>query len=381
MDNILHNKIEILIKTLDFEKINLKLIKTNSKNLLKIWVELKKIWDQINLDKVKYQIYNKNDDKYNQIIMILKKNFLSSNANIINVINKSEYIHSLNYSNVYFFWLSDLKEKDFNSNDYLLSLNMFKISLCLNQYKFVNTDTTQRYIIWIPIDKKRNFYWNKISEINLKKTQENFEAFVASGVTYGLEQKITIITRYEEVEKLLIHELIHNYNIDGSVFHDELSDILEQYKSTKTKTNYHYEYSMYESYTELLSTYFYLLFSSIKLNKKLNVNILMSKIIIELIYSYNIVANLIDLNNYSNYNKFKLKKNFIGNICKYEYYYIKALMYNNFILKFGNKLNDFKNIYIDLIEMIKKLENNDDPLMELIYNNRIVHKNFKYQIH
>ena len=386
MDNNFYNKIETLIKTLDFEKINLKLIKSNAKKLLAIWTQIKKLWNQINPNQIEYKIYIRDSNEYNQIIELLKKNFLSSNSNIMNIINKSNYIHLLNYSNIYFFWLSNLGEKNSTESDYLVSLNMFKITLCLNQYKFNNTDEVSRYVIWIPINKKRNFNYDKISKTNLKKTEENFEAFVASGVTYGIEPRITIVTRYEEVEKLLIHELIHNYNMDGSGFHENLGDILNQYKNIKNNKkeknfNYHYEYSIYESYTELLSTYFYLLFASIQTNKKLNINILISNIIIELVYSYNIIANLINLNGYLSYDEFKSKKIFMGNICKYEYYYIKALMYNNFDLKFGNELDDFNIIYGDIIKMIKKNETDDDVLMELVYQNYIKHNNFKYQIH
>ena len=174
--------------------------------------------------------------------------------------------------------------------------------------------------------------------------------------------------------------------MDGSGFHNDLGIILSEYKITKNNNdgknkNFHYDYSIYESYAELLSTYLYLLFLNIKSSNQLDIYSLMGKILIELVYSYNVIANLIDLNGYSNYNQFRSKVFFMGNICKYEYYYIKALMYNNFILKFGNNLDDFKCIYIDVIEMIKKIQNTDDSLMELIYNNYIIHKNFKYQIH
>ena len=386
MDSNLYDKIEILIKTLDLRKINLELVRTNSKKLVKIWKELETIWNEINMNQIQYDVYDDNNSKYNEIINLSQDTYLLSNSNITNIITESKYIHCLSYSNIYFFWLSKFENKDLKNQDYLLSLNMFKISLCLNRYKFNLIDQIPRYIIWIPINKKRDFKYNKISKTNLKKTQKDFEAFVASGVTFGSNPKITIITRYEEVEKLLIHELIHNYNIDGSGFHNKLNNILNKYKLVKNKTNsknknYHYEYSIYESYTELLSTYFYLLFSNIKSNIKLNQDKIFGQILIELIYSYNVIANLIYLNGYSNYNEFRSKLFFCGNICKYEYYYIKALMYNNYILNFGNNLNDFICIYTDIIEMIKINQNTDDSLMELIYDNHITQTNFKYQIH
>lgn len=386
MDNIFYNKIKNLINTIDLKKINLRTIKNNSKKLLDIYNKLNKLWKEIDEEKIQYNIYSKTTYEYIHQIQILNENFISSNSNIKNIIEETKFIHCLSLENIYFYWLSDIGEKNLLNPDYLLSNYMFKITLCLNLYKYNKKDKIERKNIWIPINKKRDFEYNKISKTNLKRTTENFEAFVASGVTFGLNPRVTIVTRYEEVEKLLIHELIHNYNIDGSEYHNQLTKILNEYKNVKNNNisknkNYHYEFSIYESYTELLSTYFYLLFENIRTNKELNLNELIGKIIIELIYSYNLISNLIDINGYTNYNDFRNKLFFSGEICKYEYYYIKALMYNNFELEFGNCLNDFKCIYSNIINMIKKNQNIDDLLMEEIYNNHITHSNYKYQIH
>jgi hypothetical protein len=383
MEDNLYSQLKELINLIDLKKINHKLIKSNIKKLIKVYEELKKIWDDIEINHIKYDIIDNQDKKYIEIINILNKNFLSDNQQIKKIISNTKYIHSLSYSNINFYWISETGIKKMDDKNYLMSIEMFKISLSLNLYKFGEEDNILRYIIWLPIDKKRNFFYNKINKSNLNKSQEEFLAFVASGVTFGIDPKITIITRYEEVEKLLIHELIHNFNMDGSEFHNQLEEVLLQYNKVKNKGNYHYDYSIYESYTEILSTYLYLLFVDIKLGLygKILKDNLVGQILLELIYSYNIIANLIDLNGYSDYNQFRSKLFFRGNICKYEYYYIKALMYNNFILKFGNDTNDFKCIYTDIIEMIKKIQNKDDLLMELIYNNHIIHKNFKYQIH
>lgn len=370
---------------IDLKKINLKLIKINISKLINVYKKLKIIFTQINTSLIKYVVINKSNSEYDEIIDIINKNFLSSNSQINKIISKSNYIHLLSFSNIYFYWISSDGERNINSHEYLMGLNMFKIALTINEYKFDNNDKITRIIIWIPINKKRDFVYNKITKTNLKKSQEDFSGFVASGVTFGSNQKITIITRYEEVEKLLIHELIHNYNIDGSAFHShkQMEKILIEYTNIKNDKNYHYEYSIYESYTELLSTYFYLLFENIKkkMEDKDLKNKLLGQILVEIIYSYNVVSNLIDINEYSNYNEFREKKIFLGNICKYEYYYIKALMYNNFILKFGNNLNEFIEIYTDIINMIKKINFNDDPLMASIYTNHIKHYNYKYQIH
>lgn len=384
MEDNFYLQIKNLINSIDLKKINYRLIKANINKLFNIYIKLKKYWKQINSFDIKYNVMTKNDDNtYNQIMNIVSDNFLSNNPQIKKILNKTKYIHSLNYSNIYFYWLSESEKKDLSSKDYVLAMDMFKIELCLNLYKFDEKDKIKRYVIWIPINKKRNFFSNNISRTNLNRAQENFEAFVASGVTFGSIPRITIITRYEEVEKLLIHELIHNYGIDGSGFHNQMNGVLAEYVKVKNNGNYHYEYSIYESYTEMLSTYFYLLFMNIKsgLDDNELKNKLMAQILLEIIYSYNLICNLINLNGYLTYDEFRSKMTFGGEICKYEYYYIKGLMYNNWELKFGNKLEDFVDIYTSIISMIKNIKNADDKMMREIYSKHIKQKNYKYQIH
>jgi hypothetical protein len=385
MEDNFYFQIKKLINFIDLKKFNYKLIKSNVKKLINIYGELKKQWDKINPIDIKYNIVGLSDKKYDEIINIININFLSDNPQIKKIMSNTKYIHSLTYSNIYFYWTSEEKDLDLDNNNYLMAMDMFKITLSLNLYKYDGDDKILRYVIWIPINKKRNFAYDKISKDNLNKSQEAFEAFVASGVTFGTIPRITIITRYEEVEKLLIHELIHNFNIDGSGFHNHkhMNEILTKYKKIKNMTNYHYEYSIYESYTEMLSTYLFLLFINIKLKvegNKLEEKIL-GQILLEIIYSYNLISNLIKLNGYSSYKDFKTKMSFNGNICKYEYYYIKGLMYNNWELKFGNNINDFISIYSSIIEMIKNIKITDDLMIEQIYTNCVEQKNYKYQIH
>lgn len=385
MEDNFYLQIKQLINLVDLKKINYKLIKSNVSKLIKIYTKLKIQWDNILNTDIKYEIFGIGDVKYNKIIGIINKNFLASNPQINKILSnvESKYIHSLNYSNIYFYWVSESEEKNLGSKNYQMALDMFKITLSFNLYKFNEKDKIERYIIWIPIDKKRNYYSNNINRTNLNKTEENFEAFVASGVTFGSIPRITIITRYEEVEKLLIHELIHNYGIDGSGFHNQMDEVLTEYKKVKNKGNYHYEYSIYESYTELLSTYFYLLFMNIKLGlDEIELeNKLMAQILLEIIYSYNLICNLIKLNGYLSYEDFRAKMSFGGEICKYEYYYIKGLMYNNWKLKFGDKLEDFLDIYTSIISMIKDIKITDDRIMKDIYSKCVKQINYKYQIH
>jgi hypothetical protein len=381
-----------LVNQIDLKKINYEIIDKNTEKLVEIYEHVSNLWDEFDSVNFDFESYEPIDKNFDEIINIISNSFLYDNQLIRKIIDKTKYVYLLSYSNIYFYWLGTKKlNKLEKNNDLNMAIKMLKISICLNKFKFNNNDETNRVIIWIPIEKERNFKHDKITSQYLKQTEDNFEAFVASGLTWGFNPRYTIITRYEEVEKLLIHELIHNFFIDGSNYHNELNDVIRKYRIEKnnspnkntTNKNYDYEYSIYESYTELVSTYLYLVFNNIynKQDKSKIKNKLFSQIIIELLYSYNLICNLIKLNQYNSYEEFMETNVFEGNICKYEYYYIKALMYNNYFLTFGSELDDFKNIYLSIIKMIKQIKKNDDPVMKNIFNNHKKQLNYKYQIH
>jgi hypothetical protein len=388
------DELEDLTNQIDLTNININQIKSNVNKLSSIYMELKIIWDSINVNKIKYKIYTKTNCKYNKIKSLLVSSFLSTNPNVKKSIINLAFLHCLKYSNIKFYWLGNTGSIDTNTYDYILALEMMKIIISLARYRYPNiTDSIKRIIIWIPINKQRNFKYDQITQTNLKKSEDKFEAFVASGVTFGDNPRITIVTRYEEVEKLLAHELIHNFHFDGSNYHDQLASVINEYKLVKNnnknnpnsdlKKNYDYEYSIYESYTELLSTYFYLLFKNISDNisyKQIQTK-LQGQIIVELLYSYNLISNLASLNGYKSYEDFKNTLVFEGNICGFEYYFLKGLMYNNYELTIGMGLEDFKNIYQQIIKIVEKIKASDDILLNQIYQNKKNQKNFKYQIH
>jgi hypothetical protein len=56
-------------------------------------------------------------------------------------------------------------------------------------------------------------------------------------------------------------------------------------------------------------------------------------------------------------------------------------MYNNYEFDIGLELNDYKNIYQQIITMIEKIKLSDDILLCEIFKNQKTQKNFKYQIH
>ena len=371
----MNNKVEIiqtLLDKIDTSLINLKIIRKNIKFLMNEYRDIKKFYLQFSNLKLQIIDIPKDSDLYKKTLSIIKNSYLSSfsyiNAKVKDIIS----IKLIKYSNLSFYYiqLDNLSLE----NDITIFKNLFLQALTLiNHY---NKSTQDIIVIWIPVRKDRDFNYSLINKENINASVNNFNAFTASGVTFGHNPRISILTRYEEINKLMYHELIHNFGIDGSNYHNELKKdgILERYIKIKTNNSYNYEYSLYESYTELISSYINIIFITIKQNitdDSLKY-ILMTKIIIEILYSYNTISNIIKLNNFTDYDTFKKNKTFCGDICFYEYYFLKALLYNNLILEKPANKNDFSKYYSKIIKI------NDDNLLKEVFNKSIKQNNFSY---
>lgn len=373
-----------LIKNLDLEDlINFNLIKNNSKYLSNEGQKIQKIWNNLS-DNYNEELLNENNNEFNIIYNIVKNGQLTNYNEFSNYLknNKSITKYSDENNKLKFYVI----KKDLSNSDKERILHLIKINISMKKYFNDYADTV---IIWIPINKGRDFNENSINSYTLSNSRNKFEAFTASGLTFSgsinnNNERYTIITRYEEIEKLLIHELAHNYGIDGSLSHNhEFKEFNNKYTTTKNELlnnnnnkNYDYKFSIYESYAELLSSYFNLIFMNIN---SYNKNDLYSKLVIgtlvEMIYAYNTICNLAKLNGYKNYNEFIKDKVFQGEICFFEYYYLKALMYNNYEFKvLQNKEDDPKKLYEQVLPLINK----NDELLEKIYEENAGQNNFKF---
>ena len=370
----MNNKIEIiqtLLDKIDTSLINLNIIKKNIKFLMNEYRDIKKFYLQFLNLKIQIIDIPKDSELYEQTLSIIENSYLSTFDYINNKIKDVISIKLIKYLNLSFYYIQ-LYNKSIE-NDLSIFKNLFIEAITLiNHYK----NKKNIVIIWIPIRKNRDFNYSLINKENINSSINNFNAFTASGVTFNHNPRISILTRYEEINKLMYHELIHNFGIDGSDYHNEIKKdgILEKYIKIKTKNSYNYEYSLYESYTELVSSYLNIIFITIRQNisdEKLKY-ILMSKIIIEIIYSYNTISNIIKLNNFTDYESFKKNKIFCGDICFYEYYFLKALLYNNLILEKPVNKDDFLRYYPKIIKI------DDDNLLKEVFNKSIKQNNFSY---
>jgi len=371
-----------LINEIDMKNINIKMIKSNVKYLIGIFKNMKKTWLSIeDYDyKSRIKLIEQNTNEYGYIRAQVELSSLMEYEVFKMYINNNKNLLSIGYDNIELYYLYNKEYK----NDLDEIIKLLKITICINKLYFIK-DNEKRIIIWIPIPKQRDFNYNEINVKNLNKSYNNYGAFTVSGLTYiNKNNHITIISRYEEIEKLLIHELIHNFKIDGSNYYHEFKDIIKKYDAIKNKKNrdniinYNYKYSIYESYSELAGTYLVLLINNINVDNDKLEDKLLSNIIIELLYSYNTIVNIAKLNKYENWNDFIKSEIFYGNICIYEYYYLKGLLYNNFNFRICNKLYEFISLYNDIINVMDKSKY--EKLLIDIYTKSIRQTNYKYMI-
>lgn len=370
--------IEKIVPKIKLKYINIDLINKNAKYLANIYIKIRKLWD--NLKDFSHILLSNNTDEYYQIIKITTNSIIGNYQIVQDELMKSKEIIKLTYGNITFYYINlSSYHKDKAQINFLFRL----IITFAQYYNILDTNSNSSnpiIVIWLPINKSRDFNHDVVNASSLEASTQNFNAFTASGVTFGHSPRYTIISRYEEAAKLLLHELIHNFYVDGNICHHTLYGVITRYKKTKGN-NYDYEYSMYESYTELLSSYYNIIFYNINLPNYLNniQNKIKSQIILELLYSYNTIANLIKINGYNSYDEFLLKEDFLGDICVYEYYYLKALMYNKFPLIIfdshsdSNTCDKFVQLYEDLLKMKRK-----DKLLREICNNYVKQSNFSY---
>ena len=364
----------IIIKNLlDLDlKINTNIIRKNAEILSKKYIEIENLWNKLKRSNFNIIKLKENSKDYDDILKIARENYLSKFEYYNNFLkNGINDIIKLSKENVTFYYIN---KDDKYENDKEKINRLFREIIILSEYFNNKHDIV---VIWVPINRERKFSYDSID--SLESSIKNYEAFTASGVTFGENPRYTIISRYEEIDKLLLHELIHNLYLDGSNYHHELcNEIKHEYEKIKKKGNYDYEFAIYESYTELLSSYLNLIFKNLVNNfryknlKELE-DKLFNQIIIELLYSYNLICNLININGYKNFDEFLKKTIFKGEICFYEYYFLKALLYNNYVLEDNDGLKNTINNYRNIINVSKK-----DELLEKIYKNYINNDSYSY---
>ncbi len=352
--------VKTLFEKIDFNYLNNENINYNAFLLYKYFLELQKIYNSLpkTFEHIKLKELEGQEKQF------LKRSFLINNPEIKKFMKDVKTIIKIVFENIEFYYFC--KDEETYQSDIKLINKLMKTTISLSKIK---KNKTKISVIWIPIDKNRDFENEILDDHALHKCEKEFKSFTASGLT---SSNISIITRYEEIRKLLIHELIHNLNMDSSNDH-HINDknIIEEYYKIKNPNNYRYEYDIYESYTELLSSYLNILFHYI--HKDIRPEHIKACIMIEFIYSCNILSNIIKINGYDSFDSFCENGYFKGSICVFEYYYLKCLMYNNFKLPELDDLKLFSYVMTGIINM-----NKYDTVLKEIFKIAIPHTNYRY---
>lgn len=305
-----------------------------------------KIMETINLDN--YIILKYDNNKYNKI---MTQWYRRHNIN-----------HIVNLNNV--MKISDKTTNIINGNKMVVEI--------VELFDKIQNRKINKTIYCYPIDVKRNLYnIRKITNNNIQLLHDKLGALTISGETL-LDPNIIIITRKEEEGKLLMHELVHLYDLD---------ELIHLNKNIIDNWNVKYTENYYESYAELVSNIMILFYYSNKYNLDIN-----ELIEIERIYSVYVCCKLLHIYGYTIDSFFNKPINKITFSIPALYYYIIRSMlffyideiynrkyidekfkatkyYNNVQEKIIKKALDENSEYIKLMEKIMTHMNDiDDSL-------------------
>ena len=156
-----NNKIiEHLIKNINFKNININLIKKNSKMLVRMYNDIKNIWDGLNI-----QINLTNSNLNSPINIILKKCGLNEYKIFKDFVDNADKVAFFSYENVNFFYIYN--DEVLFTKDIGIIKKLIKQTITLKKYFKFNEQ--QIVVIWLPINASRDFSYDSITTNNLYK--------------------------------------------------------------------------------------------------------------------------------------------------------------------------------------------------------------------
>lgn len=317
----------------------------------------------INYDIIKNIIYKYNNDELISLFNIIF--CISGNRHNLHKLLYDNSFISLDIqqeaetSNLFYYHLSN---DEFNLFIYIpdneltnsLHLSYIKhiliiINIIFNIVKFYNIDVSQlskpTVILFLSNQKKY-------------KPDKKLMLFTSNNVNSGMsiKQEIIYIWRFEEYQKVLIHELIHFYGIDLNLNYKHNSHIINTFIDIDG-----IDYCN-EAFTETLATIIYMSYCSINMTKDLNI-IYYNEIKFEMFQIAKIIHHF-NGSSFSDLFKHSLSHIIIKqNTSVVSYYIIKMFFIYN--------INQFINI-IEQIGLIYSRDNNSNDSLVNIYINFIL---------
>ena len=358
------------------------------------WFSYLKQYSQDKLNKLnqiklpKLNVYNQSDLKY--LFLFFKKNFnIKNNDILIGTKNKKfpqkymsyiggeitlqneniEYETSYKLMNHYIKYYHQQNDLSYNN---LLNQRIFTMFNIYQKNKKLDltivTNDKNRVL-----NKKRS---NDI-KVDLNQMKKRGIANISSGVT-TYDGKM-VISRKEELPKLLVHELIHFLGLDGNFFNLHNHELLD---SKEKFTNYNIisfcvqkniSSFVYESYTEFLSNILNCLFISLEIPNG-NFSVMIETLELERIYSIYQTAKLLYYFGFNNFNSFFVdcknkinskNRKFFTDTLYLDYTIIRSIMFFSF-----QEVLEIMEIKNNLLE-IKNEKNNFYHKLQIIVNNTL----------
>jgi hypothetical protein len=237
------------------------------------------------------------------------------------------------------------------------------------------------------VTNDKNRFLNKRRSNNIKFDLNDMKkkgiANISSGVT--TYQGKMVVSRKEELPKLLVHELIHFLGLDGDFFnfnHTELFNAKENftnYNITSLCVQKNISSFVYESYTEFLSNILNCLFTSLEIPNG-NFSTMIETLELERIYSIYQTAKLLYYFGFNNFNSFFLdcknklnskNRRFFTDTLYLDYTIIRSIMFFSF-----QEVLDIMDIKNNMLQIKNKKNNFYNQLQQII--NHTVYGNRKY---
>lgn len=279
----------------------------NERNLIKQFIKENKKKIDINIDVLtdkNIKEFDMNIDKYSKSSWVDRKGIINDMKNLTNnyIVTWSQTQNDSN--NIY---IKCTKEQS------LYLLKKFTKLIYIIEYikeKTNNNKPVTAYLVLTTLEKKFPKPSEKIMDVHNANT-----AYTHTHLNY------IFIWRYEEFEKVLLHEIIHFLDLDCR----------EQYISKKI--NIEGEDSMYEAITDYFGIYYYIIYLSLMTHVK--IQLLLE---VELAFMRN---QAFTLNNFYRLSDWKMKptKKIKQRTPAFSYYIVKFLL---FIYMFDHDIDEIK---------------------------------------
>ena len=338
-----------------------------------------------NLNKI-YKNFNKNKnniENYNEIKLenfdydfLLDYNYSKKILNNLKKLKKLKKIqYKFNNVNVELYFYYNNISNSFNNKLIKEIVNLINFNIIL--FNSIHNNPRKNIKIYFPITNfKKTIDINKNNQLVADNINTGYTRFFSNDY-----DNYIVIYRYEEIKKVLIHELIHLYN-----FH--LRYDVSNFKINNLIKNNNNNFSIYETYTEvyatIIYTFYYSKLNNLDFNELFNKQILFSNLqAAKVLYSQNIynlfnTQNIIINEDTNAICYYILKSCMLNNLNKFKILFNKN---NGFLLNTKQRVNQFEDILIKSFN--KNFKNNiNKNLLNLQNNklNKILLKSFRMNI-